>query len=855
MLAAAGGAAAQDDSPHDLSIESQPLKEALKDFAQQSGLQIVFFTDLAAGLKAPAIKGRYTADEALKELLKGTRLTYRHINSNTVEVSDADTGKISQDARQIDSVTPSQALPGQRSDQADVQDPKSARVRLAQASQDARSAALDAPTNNSTGSSEKAALEEIVVTAQKREERLQDVPVAVTALSAQGLSDNHQLLIRDYASTVPGLNISPAPSTGGQQEIAIRGISTGFNGNPTVGITIDDVPIGSSVNFLGNVVPDMDPSNLARIEVLRGPQGTLYGASSMGGLIKFVTLDPSTERVSGHVEADIDSVHNGAQPGYGFRGTANLPLTETLAVRVSGFTREDAGYIDNVVSHVDGVNKDSAYGGLITARWRPSEVFSAKIDALYQDIKANGSYEVDLLPGLGPLQQNYVPGLGGYDRQIQLYSATMNGAIGNLAITSISAYNISKYRNSLDFSFALSDQFQQNFGASGVGLYNEGTTEKFSQEVRASIPIGQRIEWLVGGFYTHENGKLIQDFASLDPITGALVESGVAHAPQPVTVEEYAAFTDLTVHITDRFSIQAGGRESHIAVDEPQSTWTGPYVGGTLVNPKLTSSANAFTYLLTPQLRMSEDLMLYARLASGYRAGGPNFSISSGSPLFDPAEPRQFDPDKTYNYEIGAKGDVLNHTLSFDASLYYIDWRNIQINLQDPINKGTYTTNGSRAKSEGVELSVESRPVTGLTIAAWVTYDDAVLTEGFPSTSTVYGVAGNRLPFTSRFSGNISLDQNFPLVGDLTGFGGITVSYVGDRQGTFLPSAQRPVYPAYARTDLRAGIKYAQWTANLFATNVTDKRGLLGGGPGEAQPYAFIYIQPRTIGLSISRSF
>ena len=188
------------------------------------------------------------------------------------------------------------------------------------------------------------------------------MPVPVTALNAQALVDNNQLRLQDYYTSVPGLNVSPAVQS--TQVISIRGITTGYGTNPTVGITVDGVPYGASTGLGGGqVVPDIDPGDLARVEVLRGPQGTLYGASSMGGLINFVTVDPSTEAVSGRVQVGTDEVYNGAGLGYSARGSVNVPLSDTLALRASGFVREDPGYIDNPILHINGINEAHAGEG------------------------------------------------------------------------------------------------------------------------------------------------------------------------------------------------------------------------------------------------------------------------------------------------------------------------------------------------------------------------------------------------------------------------------------------------------------------------------------------------------------
>jgi outer membrane receptor protein involved in Fe transport len=195
--------------------------------------------------------------------------------------------------------------------------------------------------------------------------------------------------------------------------------------------------------------------------------------------------------------------------------------------------------------------------------------------------------------------------------------------------------------------------------------------------------------------------------------------------------------------------------------------------------------------------------------------------------------------------------------------VYYIDWDHIQITELDPnpaYPPAAFNTNGSRAKSEGVELSVNARPLRGLEIATWVAYNNAVLTEPFPAGSTVLGSDGSRLPYAARWTGNVSLNQAFPITQTVSGYAGAQVSYVGDREGLFLPSnipPPRQVYPSYTQLNLRTGLKLDSWTVNLYANNVTDKRGQLGGGIGDSppQPFTLRYITPRVVGLSVGKKF
>lgn len=801
-----------------LNIERQPVRAALKELSDQAGVQVLMRVDNISvdGVMAPKVSGEWTVGEALKRILDGTGLGFEFVGEKTVRIAPLSGSEGTPAASAMDG---SDAT-GIRFAQSDAATASSGSAESAENSPDVQ-------------------LDEIVVTAQKRIERLQDVPVPVTAISAEKLVESNQLLLRDYYTSIPGLSLTPA--TQSAQVLSIRGIATG-GGNPTTGVTIDDVPYGGSIAFGGGfIVPDIDPSDLTRVEVLRGPQGTLYGANSMGGLIKFVTIDPSTDSISGRLQAGTSSVYNGDGLGYSMRGAVNVPLSDAFAVRASAFTRRDPGYIDDPVRGVDGVNSANADGGRLSVLWRPADTLSIKLSALLQKIEGDGTSDTHALPGLGDLQQSTVRGTGWYDRKAQAYSATLAAKLGLGELTALSGYNINQEADAQDYSYGLAF-----FGPGGT-IFNRNKNSKLTQELRYSMPIGSRVDWLLAGFYTDEDSAYTQGLSLLDPATGAeAVDLGIASAP--TRFKEYAAFTDLTFHVTNRLDVQFGGRQSRIRQTQ---SGTSTLFGGSSITPEIVTRAEPFTYLVTPRLKLSPDLMIYARLASGYRAGGPNTAVSLGTSF-----PRQYDPDKTQNYEVGVKGDFLERTLSLDASLYYIDWKNIQVFLLTPDGLLGYTANTSRAKSQGIELSIESRPLQGLTISGWVVWNDAELTEDFPPTRDAFGASGDRLPFSSRFSGNISLSQEFPLTDSVTGFLGGTVSYVGDRKGVFMPAlVQRQALPAYAKTDLRVGVRYDTWTVNLFANNVTDRRGLLTGGVGSFPPYSFQYIQPRTVGLSLGKEF
>jgi iron complex outermembrane recepter protein len=689
----------------------------------------------------------------------------------------------------------------------------------------------------------------VVVTAEKREENLRDVPVPVSVLDAEALADTSQVNLRDYALTVPGFSVTPGYS--GTQDLSIRGITTGGFSIPTVGVMIDDVPYGNSSATETNIVPDVDPGDLKRIEILRGPQGTLYGANSMGGLIKYVMVDPSPRGFSSRFEAGVSGVHNGAEPGYNLRGAVNVPMGKRLAVRASGFFRQDPGFIDNPFLNRKGVNEAHASGGRLAGLWQPSEHTSLKLNGLYQYTKQDGVSEIDKLPGLGDLQQNYIAGVGGFKKTIQAYSATLQQKAGIFDLTSVTGFNINRLFDSFDYTYYLSDQTFQLFGVTGVPYTDFGNDKNVSEEMRVTSPIGNSSDLLVGGIYRREHLNAESAFYGSDPMTGQIYGQSVDFGNSVNVHQEYAAFANFSHHFTERFDVQVGGRETHISDVTDPTTATGPLVEffygepSPFTSPELKSGSNTFTYSAAARFKLTDEVMTYVRLASGFRPGGAN--------QIGPGIPRQYSPDKTENYEIGLKGDFANHKVSVDTSIYYIDWQNLQFQLFNP-EHFPYTGNGGTAKSEGVEFSATARPLTGLTLAGWTDYDDAALTETVTD-SGGYLIDGARIPNTSRWSGNFSVNQAFPLPHLGSGFVEGAVRYVGDRQGLFQATSERQNFPSYTRTDLRAGIDYHSWLANIYVNNAADERTFLNGGIGYLYSFAFVVMEPRVIGFSVSKSF
>jgi outer membrane receptor protein involved in Fe transport len=699
----------------------------------------------------------------------------------------------------------------------------------------------DESANQSNGNLRR--LDEIIVTGTKfgREERLQDVPIPITAISTDELTQSNQLRLQDYYTQVPSLNVSQGVQSA--QNVTLRGL-------PST-VLVDDMPVNGAV-------PDIDPGILQRVEVLRGPQGTLYGASSLGGVVRYITQDPSPQSASGRLEAGLNGVHNGYDLGYTLRASGNLPITKELAVRAGAFYRQDPGYIDNPILNIQGINRDTAYGGQVVALWRPVDQFSMRVSALYQQIKGGlpDVDQYDFLTGtpLGQLQQSYVKGVGPYDRRMGAYSVVMKGEVGPVSLTSVTGYNVSHVTDYTDATMGFGQATVAAYGpsANAAVLKTVEDTSTVTQELRIAAVASQHFDILAGLYYMHTPGPLDLYLNAENATTGQTFAQ-YAHFGIPGPLTEQAAYLTLTYHFTDTFDLEVGGRESHIKQQFNQ-TVGGQYaidIGGTdpTIAPTTYAASNPFTYLITPRLRLSNDLMIYGRFASGFVPGGANAPGQPGQDI-----PPEWGPEKTKNYEVGLKGDALDKLFSYDVSVYYIRFIGLVNEFYNSVTGQSYNTNAGTAKSQGVELNIAWQPLSGLKLASWVVFSDARLIEIPAGVITAPSqTVGAPLPDASRFSANFDVEKTFRLHNSLDGFIGAHVAYIGERMGPF--ADPRVVSPAYARSDFRAGMMYDSWTANFYVNNFTDRRGIISADLQSFIPYSRYYIMPRAVGLTVSRTF
>lgn len=802
---------------HQFDITASTNTLAIQDFAAQSGVQILAPAKDLEGKKLHDVSGQLATDDALNAMLKGTGLSHRYVGERTVALVNENTT-------------------GARQKPAGFRN----RFRLAQVERSGNTESDERSTAAAEASVD--SLEEIVVTANKRVERLQDVPSSVTSLRADRLSETGLVKLEDYAARVPGLSVNNLTAGGLQNSVSLRGVTTGPLGAPTVGVFVDDTPLTSST---ATNMPDLDPADLERIEVLRGPQGTLYGGGSMGGLIKYVTKAPDYDRLSARLQLDGSTVANGDYGG-GARGAMNAPVTDSIAIRASAFVRRDPGFIDNLQTGRDDVNRILYDGGRFAVGAKLGDSWNLRLSAMHQRIRAEGNPVIDvdgatLQSVYGDLQTRRAPGSDNSHNVNDLYDAQITGDLGFADFVSATSWGENRFESNFDYSPVLSPLIAALYGVdnAGAAVHSTRRVEKFTEEARVSSKSGQPFTWQLGVYYTHESTNLVQDLRVFDAETGGPLEvlSSLGSVGVPTKFEETAVFGNVTYAVTEPFDVTLGLRYS--SNDQSGSQISGGPVFGDS-NAPLSASGNSTTFLINPRYRIADNMMVYVRVASGYRPGGPNIVVAD--------VPAAFGPDTVINYEAGIKADLLDGTLSFDAAAFYIDWSDIQVRQQSAVAT-TYYINGGEAHSKGVESSVTWRPIAALSFNGNISFTEAALDRDLPQGAALEGA---RLPDTPRWSGQLSADYTFPIFSNWTSSIGASYRYVGERFAALELDPYR--LPAYETVDLRASLQNDRYLVTLFARNVGDERGYISAFRfGALQQVAI--IQPRAVGISAAVNF
>ena len=673
----------------------------------------------------------------------------------------------------------------------------------------------------------------IIVTAQKRTQVLIDVPQSVTVVPGATLEQQHATSFQDYLKLVPGLDLNQ--SRPGEGRLILRGINTGGVAS-TVGIYVDETPFGSSSGLVNGAVlaGDFDTFDLSRIEVLRGPQGTLYGASSLSGVLRFVTNAPSTAAFELRGRAGVEAV-KGGDLGYNADAVVNVPLGPTIAFRASGNYRKDAGFIDSIGTGgsdvAKNINGDRSYGGRASLLFKPSDAASIRLSAIAQNIDANAPSVIEadpvtLRPLHGLTQSQFVPQFS--NLHYRVYNGTGSFDLGFASLTSSTSYATQKQHERIDFTFALSPFLRAALKLPPNEFFEAQDTNlnKFTQEIRLSSQ-SHLLDWLVGGYYTNEKGLIDQSFVAVTPgtLTPLALPFTLGTANVTSKYRELAGFADATFHFGPQFDLELGGRYSHNRQSAHEMT-NGVLAGGAPKDfPIARSSENVFTYSLAPKFKPNKNTSIYARVAKGFRPGGPN--VLPAGVTIPPDVPRIFHSDSVISYEAGVKAQSADQRFSIDAAAFHINWKNIQ--LFTVVSGFGVNANGSSAKSDGFEFTAAARPIAGLTLSANGAYTDARLTGSTPM--SVGGRDGDQLPFTPKFTLSLNGDYGWHVGPRTRAHVGASWRHVSGQTAGYdidfvtAHGRQRHV-PSYNVVDLNAGVDLGRFDIEAYVKNLGNSHGI-----------------------------
>lgn len=674
-------------------------------------------------------------------------------------------------------------------------------------------------------------LQEVIVTATKRSENIQNVPFSVSATSQDQITNSGAADIVDLARNVAGF--AAADLGPGQSQMAIRGISSGqvIRDQPgvkeQVGVYLDESPISVAL-----FTPDLELFDLDRFEVLRGPQGTLFGAGSEAGTVRYITHQPDLGKLEVLTDAALEDVTHGQEGGY-FRSMLNLPISETVAARVVAYWRHLPGFIDAITPiGPEGADRPSGFkidkavnsgdrgGGRLTFLIQPNDVLSVTPRLVFQKLQTNGFPRVDIYNILanpytttqpavtiGNLQQ-YRQQSEGLTDDFTLADLKVTYNLGTATLTSVTSYT---HRNVLVLRDATQLTGSVTFDAFGDAatptspagvrtnspLFDRTHLNVISQELRLASNGKRTIDWLVGGFFQHTGRRYGQSLPTpgYDALNASFADAlgtdPLAPPDQPFwsdisyTLKQYAAFGEATWHATDQISLTAGLRYYKYNEDRVlnfHGVFSSPTPAGGVPGHVSSSGASPRVILSYKPL---EDVQVYAQASRGFRLGGINDPINL--PLCSPTDKIIFGgygtwrDEKLWDYELGMKSQWLDRRLTVNVAAFYEDITNLQATATAGTCSSRLVINVPTARSEGVEAEVFFRPNTIWDFGISATALDAKLTSSVVSSLGVVGglADGNRLPTAPKFQAVGYAGITIPFRGAIDFFGNVTVQYVG----------------------------------------------------------------------------
>ncbi|MBA2933549.1 TonB-dependent receptor [Sphingomonas sp. CGMCC 1.13654] len=685
----------------------------------------------------------------------------------------------------------------------------------------AQSSDAAAPAAVSSGGDADAATSgEIIVTANKRAQALRSVANSVTALTGDQLTALGAQSFKDYLSGLPGVQFQQ--STPGVSNVTLRGIGTATiypdQGQATTGIYINDIPLTDPGFALS--VPDLDPFDLQRVEVLRGPQGTLFGAATLGGAINYIYNPVSLTDIQAKAQVSLYGIHGGSDVGFTTKAALNVPIVkDVFGIRVTASHRSDPGYLDNVGTGDKDSNTHRVNDVHVNALLKISDALKLSYFFFYDHAhNGDGFYS---FPDIGDLKRDTI--INETATFItRVHNMKLDGDLGFASLT-VSAADSRKKQNSWG-------DLTPYYGDPTIGPANARNHSQ-TAEARLTSPSGQRFEWLLGAYYdrtnegyptpTFQNGVDIYDFT-------------VGYKSH-----EKSVFGEATYHLTDTLRATFGGRYYDIDLStrttqgEPgdESTTVGKQKGHGF-SPK-----GSITY------EPSKNFMIYGLISKGFRMGGVNLV----APIPSFPTPATYGSDSVLNYEIGTRFSLFDRTLLIDTTAFYVDWSNIQLRLARPDGR-SYVANAGSARSYGLENAITWRPNHNLDFHANVTYLNAEISKTLELGDGSELAKGENLPGASHWSTSESATYHFDLPKEP--YVTLQHQYISHATNNFTPLDSVGGYNTLA---LRVGARFGRIDAQAFVTNLTDKRGVATADFFGDAPIRF-YIQPRMIGLSLDWS-
>ncbi len=725
-------------------------------------------------------------------------------------------------------------------------------------------------------------LADIVVTAQKTSEPLSKVPISIAAVSGATIAEEHITDYADLSRAVPNLSFSSYGGPG-QSNIEIRGVSSQA-GSATTGIYLDDVPI-NVLNIYTTGATEPRFFDIDRVEVLRGPQGTIYGASSMGGTIHFVSNQPDLNKFSGSVHSSVGGTDGGGV-NYESDSVVNLPIVDGVAaLRIGALYDHESGWIDR--ANPDGtiaakdINDLNTTVVRATLKVQPTEALTITPSVFLQRVTAGGQ---DLF-GLA-LPQFESPTLVPETSRDEyaITSLTINYDFGWSNLTSVSGYFWRQDDRNIDGtvydSQYIGGSLQQEFGYGGAAIsalaapvqFNTGVNQ-FHQELRlASKPQGpdDKWAWIAGLYYAKTRTSLLDNehipgfnstFEStynqtpLEVLGAAFPDDLVYYALSEFVNTEKAVFGQLTYTLLPGLKVTAGARYEE--ADEDLSFITDGYFGGG--TPPYSSAAKG--HALTPKAVISYDVsdstMLYASAGEGFRDGGVNRPVPVPLCSADLAglgltqAPPDYKSDKLWSYELGVKSRALQNSVVMTGALYDIRWTNIQTDIILPTCTFDIKDNIGSAESRGVEGQIDAHVSDHVALTLGGNYTSAKIVEPV----TLLGVEkGDRVPGVPDYSVNTSVEYTQPFDFGGRGRARIDAQWIGSSQGTIIHGDPDFNRPSYFVMGASGGVRWTNWDVSVFITNLLNNDKVIQR-PNVADVEYGIRVQPRTYGIGGTYSF